>query len=185
MNSRTSEGSDSINFASDFRITMAPIEAALAVVGTVVIYLANAPREGVARLIVLVLGFLLLGLVPTTLWLDGRRPLLSRCVAILALTASVHMMSLWLGIQTALAFAPVMVVLAAASVNLWFSAAVALVETLALVALAYASGEEVSPTTLAIGAGSVWATVLAMIAVYQPVRHVGQWVQGSQNMSRY
>src|SRR5262245_24346457 len=99
MHSRTSEGSDSINFASDFRITMAPLEAALAVVGTVVIYLANAPRESVARLIVLVLGFLLLGLVPTTLWLDGRRPLLSRCVAILALTTSVYVMSLWLGIQ--------------------------------------------------------------------------------------
>ncbi|MCL5999737.1 MAG: ATP-binding protein [Chloroflexi bacterium] len=184
MNSPSNVSPESINFESDFRISVAPLTAALAVVGTLVTYLAYQPEDPFDRLVVLALGLSLLVLVPLVVWLDRRRSSLSRWIAILALTITIHVMSLWLGPETAFAMAPIMVALAAASVGLRGAAGVALLQAVFLLAQPSTAETHVSPTTVAIGLVALLTIYLVMVAVYHPVWHVGQWVKDSYWQAR-
>ncbi len=178
MSSRTNVGQPTaIDFESDFRISTAFLVATLALSGIIIIYLANLPQEYAHRIIILVSGCLLFVLAPVIAWLERLWQRLTRFSVILLLAASAHMMSFWFGIEMSLILTPITVALCAAVVGIRLTFVLAVLQTAVVLVLPNAYGITVSPTVSSIALIAIWAIYAVMIAVYSPIRRVGQWVE--------
>ena len=178
MNRRTDVGQPAtIDFAADFRVSTTVLVVALALSGIIIVYLSNLPQEATHRIIVLAIGSLLLTLAPIVAWLEQRRWQLTRFGVVLTLVASTHMMSFWYGIELSLMLAPISVAFCAAVVGIRLAFVLAVLQTTAVLVLPGAYGVYVSPAMSTFAAISIWVIYGVMVAVYSPVRRVGQWIK--------
>jgi signal transduction histidine kinase/DNA-binding response OmpR family regulator len=167
---------NTIDFESDFRISTSVLLAPLVLSGILIIYLSALHPVVLMRIATLGLGCLLLAMGPFTAWLERRQWRVSRSLAIIALAASVHVLSMQLGMEAALILAPLSVLLAAAAVGMRLAIGLAVAHSAALGLLPLALGVPMSSATAAIGIVAIWAGVAIMVAVYSPIQRVKYWI---------
>jgi signal transduction histidine kinase/CheY-like chemotaxis protein len=185
MNNRTEPGQPGIvDFDSDFRISSSALVAVLAMAGIAIIYMASWPADLLHRFVLLCFGCLVLALVPVVPWMERRNWQVDRWLIMIFLAASVHVASSWLGMDVSLILAPLTVALGAAVVGLRFAFGLAALQSIAVVLLPSIYGIEVPASIAAIGVIAIWAILATMMAVYHPVRRVGQWIAEDYWQSR-
>src|SRR5207244_5016346 len=85
---------------------------------------------------------------------------------------------------TSLILAPVTVALSAAVLGFRLALVIAILQSVAVLVLPRAYGATVSSSTTSVAVIAIWATYGVMIAVYSPVRNVGQWIEEYYRQSR-
>jgi signal transduction histidine kinase/DNA-binding response OmpR family regulator len=186
MNNRMNAGQTSVvDFKSDFRISTTPLLAMLALIGIAIIYLAYLPEYLLNRLFILAIGCLLLALVPAVVWMERHKWPFDRWLLILGLAGSVHVMSFLVGIQTSLILTPLTIALGAAVLGFRLASGLAALQTVVILLLPTALGVEVPIPITIVGVMAIWISFATMIAVYYPVRRVGQWIGEYYLQSRH